>query len=274
MEHLQKTILVAWDFTNVAEYAMQHAIRFATTIGSTTVTLLNIVDDEKDIDNVMGQLKIVADDAQKKYQFKVEYLAVKGDIFSTIKEVANKLMCPFVFMGTHGMKGLQKITGSWALKVIEGSNCPFIVVQRPPRNEHFGDIVFPVMYKKGDKQKVGWAVYLNKFFKSKIYLYIQKSSDPTLKAQIYSNLVHVRSILDQNEIEYVEVTGSGSDDFSDEVIEYANAINANAIIVATEKELGFTDYMFSAGEQKVIGNKYGISVITVHPNPGKLKGFN
>ena len=70
MEHLQKTILVAWDFTNVAEYAMQHAIRFAKTIGSTTVTLLHIVDDEKEIDNAMSQLKIVADDAQKKYQFK------------------------------------------------------------------------------------------------------------------------------------------------------------------------------------------------------------
>ncbi len=274
MEHLQKTILVAWDFTNVAEYAMQHAIRFAETIGSTTVTLLHIVDDEKEIDNAMSQLKIVADDAQKKYQFKLEYLAVKGDIFTTITEYANKLSCPFVFMGTHGIKGLQKITGSWALKVIEGSNCPFIVVQRPPRDGHFEDIVCTVEYKKEDKQKVGWAVYLNKFFKSKIYLYVQKSSDSNLKRQIYSNLVHVKSILDQNKIEYTEVEGAGKDDFAEEVIEYANSINANAILVSTYKELDWADYMFGANEQKIIGNKYGISAITVLPNAGKLKGFN
>ena len=72
MEHLQKTILVAWDFSNVAEYAMQHPIRFATTIGSTMVTLIHIVDDEKDVDNAMAQLKVVADDAEKKYDFKTQ----------------------------------------------------------------------------------------------------------------------------------------------------------------------------------------------------------
>lgn len=274
MEHLQKTILVAWDFSNVADYAMQHAIRFANTIGNTKVTLLHIVDDEKDIDNAMSQLKIVTDDAQKKYNFKPEILIVKGNIFTTITEISNKLSCPFVFMGTHGMKGLQKITGSWALKVIEGSNCPFIVVQRPPRDEHFESIVIPIDYKKEDKQKVGWAVYMNKFFKSKFFLYVQKSSDANLKRQIYSNLVHVKSILDQNEIEYTEVEGAGKDDFAEEVIEYSNSINANAILVSTSKELDFADYMFGANEQKIIGNTYGISAITVLPNAGKLKGFN
>lgn len=274
MEHLQKTILVAWDFSNVAEYAMQHAIRFARTIGSTTVTLLNIVDDKKDIDKAMLQLKIVADDAQKKYNFKPEVLAVEGDIFTTIKEVANSLNSPFVFMGTHGMKGLQKITGSWALKVIEGSSCPFIVVQRPPRDEHFEDIVCPIDYKKEDKQKVSWAVYMNKFFKSKFYLYVQKCSDANLKRQVYSNLVHVKSVLDQNKIEYMEVESSGKDDFADEVIEYANTMNANAILVSTSKTLDFSDYMFGATEQKIIGNKYGISAITVLQNEGRLKGFN
>lgn len=274
MEHLQKTILVAWDFSNVAEYAMQHAIRFAETIGSTMVTILNIVDSKDDIENATRQLNIVAEDAQKKYNFKPEVLAVEGDIFTTIKNVANQLNSPFVFMGTHGIKGLQKITGSWALKVIEGSNCPFIVVQRPPQDEHFGDIVCPVEYKKEDKQKVGWAVYLNKFFKSKIYLYVQKSNDANLKRQIYSNLVHMKSVLDQHKIEYTEVEGAGKDDFAEEVIEYAHAINANAILVSTYKELDWADYMFGANEQKIIGNKYGISAITVLPNPGRLKGFN
>ena len=108
MEHLQKTILVAWDFSNVAEYAMQHAIRFAETIGSTMVTILNIVDSKDDIENATRQLNIVAEDAQKKYNFKPEVLAVEGDIFTTIKDVANQLNSPFVFMGTHGIKGLQK----------------------------------------------------------------------------------------------------------------------------------------------------------------------
>ena len=38
MELKEKTILVAWDFSNVAEYALQHAIRFAEKIDDSSET--------------------------------------------------------------------------------------------------------------------------------------------------------------------------------------------------------------------------------------------
>lgn len=272
MEHTDKTILVAWDFSNVAEYAMQHAIRFAQKIG-TKVSLLHIVEKEKDIEEAEGRLKVVCDDSEKKYQFRPEYIIKEGSIFTTITDVANSLDALFVFMGTHGIKGMQKITGSWALKVIEGSKMPFIVVQRPPKDEHFENIVFPIDYKKEDKQKVVWAVYLNKYFKSKLFLYIQKSSDATLKKQIHSNLVFAKSVLEKNKIEYVKVDDDGKKDFSENVIEYADSINANAILITTSRKLDITDYMFGATEQKIIANKKLISVITVFPKEGKYASF-
>jgi len=73
MEHTEKTILVTWDFSNVAEYAMQHAIRFAKIIDS-KVALLHIVDSDKAVLEVEPQLKIVSEDAEKKYGFKPEYI--------------------------------------------------------------------------------------------------------------------------------------------------------------------------------------------------------
>lgn len=273
MEAKEKTILVAWDFSNVAEYALQHAIRFAEKIDA-RVILLNIVDDAKEIDSINNQLSIVVEDALKKYSFKPDFLVKEGSIFTTIKEVANELEALFVFMGTHGIKGLQKITGSWALKVIEGSKMPFIVVQRPPRDEHFESIVCPIDYKKEDKQKVVWAVYLNKYFKSKISLFVQKSNDANLKKQIHSNVVFIKSVLDQNKIEYETIESGDKKDFSDQVIEYADTIKANAILITTSRKLDIADYMFGATEQKIIANKPCISVITVFPREGKLQGFN
>jgi len=150
---------------------------------------------------------------------------------------------------------------------------PFIVVQRPPKDEHFENIVFPIDYKKEDKQKVVWAVYLNKYFKSKIFLYIQKSSDANLKKQIHSNSVFTKSVLDKNKIEYIQVEDDGKKDFSDNVIEYADSINANAILITTSRKLDITDYMFGATEQKIIANKKLISVITVFPKEGRYASF-
>lgn len=238
------------------------------------VTLLHIVDSQSEVETVTRQLNVVAEDSLRKYNYKPEVLVVKGDIFVTIKAVAEKLDSPFIFMGTHGIQGMQKITGSWAHKIIGGASCPFIVVQKPPQDNHLENIVFPIMFKKGDNQKVSWVIYLNQFYKFKLTVYVQKSENDTLKAQIYSNLVHTKTVLDKYKIEYTVVTGKGTKDFADEVSEYANSINADAIIVGTEKKYDMTEYIFSAGEERVIANKYGISVITVHTNKGVLKGFN
>ena len=86
MELKDKTIIVAWDFSNVADYAMQHAIRFAKIIGS-KVSLLHIID--KDATEIESRIKIVVDDAEKKYGFRPDYILQEGSIFSAITDVAN-----------------------------------------------------------------------------------------------------------------------------------------------------------------------------------------
>ncbi|MDR0941344.1 MAG: universal stress protein, partial [Bacteroidales bacterium] len=73
----KKTIIVAWDFSNVAEYALQHAIRFAEKTNA-EVMLLNIVDAESDIENIERQLSIVLEDVERKYNFKPTFLVKVG----------------------------------------------------------------------------------------------------------------------------------------------------------------------------------------------------
>jgi len=63
-------------------------------------------------------LRHVADDNSKKYNLKITSQIAKGTIFTSIAEFVNSTEASLVVMGTHGMKGMQKLTGSWALKVI------------------------------------------------------------------------------------------------------------------------------------------------------------
>jgi len=48
-----------------------------------------------------------------------------------------KIGALMVVMGTHGIKGMQKLMGSWALKVITSSKVPFIAVQDTPKADVF-----------------------------------------------------------------------------------------------------------------------------------------
>jgi nucleotide-binding universal stress UspA family protein len=251
MEASEKTILVTWDFSNVSEYALQHAIRAAKSINS-NVTLLHIAAKEKEIEEAERKLQIVVEESTKKYEFTPNTIVKEGSIFTTISEVANELGAIFVVMGTHGIKGMQKITGSWALKVIAGTKVPFLVVQKPPKDEQLASIAYPVDYKKEDKQKSVWAVYLHKYFKSKIHMFIEKSDDANLAKQIHNNVVFTKNIFENQGIDYEVTEATGEKEFSQEVVEFAEKINANAILITTSKKLDVTDYMFGATEQKVI----------------------
>ena len=120
MEATNKTILVPWDFSNVAEYALQHAVKAAEVI-KCTVTLCHITKKEKENDEAIDKMKTVIADTKHKYNIEPNYIVKEGSIFTSIAEIAEEVEAIFVIMGTHGMKGMQKITGSWALKVVASS---------------------------------------------------------------------------------------------------------------------------------------------------------
>jgi len=273
MEADKKTILVPWDFSSVAEYALQHAVRASKMIDC-TITLVNITKKDSEIAEATERLSVVASDSEKKYGIKPELIVREGNIFATITEVADEIKAIFVVMGTHGMKGMQKITGSWALKVIAGSKMPFIVVQRPPKDEQLADIVYPVDHKIEDKQKSIWAVYLNKYFKSKMHLFVEQTDDSIFSKKIQSNVLFTKKVFESQGIEYTEESNLVEASFAEATVKYAEKINANAILITTTNHIDLQDYIFGATEQKIIGNKEGISVMAVNPRDGKLTGFS
>jgi nucleotide-binding universal stress UspA family protein len=273
MEAINKSILVPWDFSNVAEYALQHAISAAKVINC-GVTLCHITKKEKENDEAIDKMKTVVADTKHKFSIEPQYIVKEGSIFTSISEIAEEVDAVFVIMGTHGIKGMQKITGSWALKVVASCKVPFIIVQKPPHDEQLPVIAYPVDYKKEDKQKSIWAVYLNKYFKSKIYLFTQKSNDATLKKHIQSNVKFTKQMLESANIEYEVTEAEGLKDFDEEIIDFSVKINASTILITTTKNIELKDYMFGATEQNVIANKEGISVMCVNPKEGKIQGFN
>jgi len=271
MENLKKTILVPWDFSEKAEFAIAHARNVAKTTGS-TITLLHVVKEESDIQDATLKLNTSVGEIEQRYQVRPEIKVMKGNIFKTIREVASALNAELVIMGTHGIKGMQKLTGSWALKVIVKSKVPFIVVQAPPVSDSYKNVIFPVDYKRESKEKIKWSGFLSHYYNSKFILFMQSVSDKGLKAKLNTNLVFTRKYLDSNNFPYEIVNAAGKDDFATETIDYAAEIKADMILVITTKNIIFTDYVLGANEQKIIANPAQIPVMCVNPRPGRVSG--
>jgi len=273
MEKLNKPIIVPWDFTHVAENAFAHAVNVANTL-EREIIILHLVEKESNEKSALEKLEVRAKELTQESKIKVHPLVRSGVIFDEIRGVAHEHKAELVIMGTHGRKGVQKITGSWALKVMANSRVPFLVVQDKPKKNNFENVVFPVDFRRENKEKVNWVHYLAKHYKSRFLIFKRHVSDVGFKKRIKSNLVYAESFFKNNDVEYEVFSAEGKMSFEKETVKFAKEHEADMILVLVTRDISFIDYLMAAKEQYIISNPENIPVMCINPKPAKLaSGF-
>ena len=273
MEEHKKLIIVPWDFTSVAESALAHAVKIARMVAN-EICILHIVEPDikvKSEGEKKTLLNHVASEAGSKYNLKIEAHISKGSIFNAIADYANSRDANIVVMGTHGMKGMQKLTGSWALKVIVKSKVPFIVVQEPPADQgRYHNIVFPVDFRVENKEKMGMAIFMGKYFDSKIHIIKTMTNDKALARKTNINMNFAVKYLIQNNIDY-ELHQVPHGSLAKHTINFSNKIKADLILIMTTKNITMADYVLGAAEQYIIANSSKIPVCCINPKASFAK---
>lgn len=270
---MKKSILVTWDFSPVSYHALKHAIKISQIVKN-NIMLFHIVKEESEVEAARKKMESVREEVKRELGEDVSSLVLAGKLFKVISDYASKEenRVNFVVMGTHGMKGGQKLFGSWALKVISGSSVPFIVVQdEPARKDRYTDIVFPIDFKSENREKLQWAIYLGKYLNSKIHLYKAPAADKSLQKRVNVNLNFAIRFLIQNNIEYEIHTSTKSNNFQKDLLAFSKRIKADMILITTTKHITTVDYIFGAREQYLLSNMEKIPVMCVNPKSNFAK---
>lgn len=274
MENQSKPILIATDFTVVAQYAIELAVPFAR-MSNTDIVLVHIVKKASEIPEATARVELEADKAVREHGIRVQGIVREGSIFSTIGETVTELDASLVFMGTHGIKGMQKLTGSWALKVIVTSRVPIFVVQTFPRKKTIDRIVFPVDYKRENREKIGWAYYVARIFNSKVYIFrSEPAKDKKIEHGIKTNVAFTEKFLRSKNVQFEVSVAEGKDSFAKESLQFAGDIDADTILITTTKGISIYDYVLGASEEDIITNNANIPVMCVNPRKSKVGGFS
>lgn len=263
----RNTLLVTWDFTEVSENALLHAIKLSRNVEN-NIRLVNVVKPGNNVLLKEAEEKLKKEILRIKDQYKVilDSIILEGSLFSAITNYLKDSDVNMVLMGTHGIRGIQKYIGSHALRVIIGSEVPFIVVKDKPTNmERYTDIVFPIDFRSENKEKLQWAIYLGKYFNSKVHLFKAPVTDSSLLKKVNVNLNFAIRFLIQNNLDYEINTASRSKNFGKEILNFAKDINADLILITTTKFITIFDYIFGAPEQYIIDNPSRIPVMCVNP---------
>ncbi len=254
-------LLVPTDFSPVGDSAVAYATQLSKILGA-RVELLHVVANTKDAAVAKSALASQVMTLEKD-NIEAAGIVETGNIFDDIGKVAERLDAKLIVMGTHGVKGMQHVLGSKALKVITNSDVPFIVVQKKPMNPAgFKNIIIPVDFNQEVKQSIKYAWEIGKYFHSKIHIVYVQEKDAFIAAKIERNIPYAKDLLEESGVAY-EIRGVEKKDFDKEIVKIGKAIDADLITIINNHENIFT-YFGGSFEQSIIANTGEIPVLVIN----------
>jgi len=170
-----------------------------------------------------------------------------GNVFQTIGEIAFRLGAKMIVMGTHGIKGIQKVIGSYAVRVMLGSKIPVLLIKDRFLSQSLSKIIIPIDNSTSFDIVINKVIEPGQPFQGSVYLFSflrdmssfrkRKFIGKTERAlkKIISAGFESKSILIQNNIQ----------DFSDAIIRYAQNINADIIAIPLQTKNPATEFQIS-----------------------------
>ena len=199
----EKIILTPVDFTEVSEFAIDHAVQMALSIQA-KVLLLHIVKDASAMKKAKQMLQVHLDEQKDKYpSVDIQGIIRIGDIYNDISNAAIENDAQLIVMGTHGLKGFQFITGSRALKVVGDSEIPFLIVQKDaPKFNGYKNILVPMSLEKDSKQKLSYVRTIAEYFQSKVFITVPRENDEFLINKLKRDLAYSEKFFKDAGIEF------------------------------------------------------------------------
>ena len=250
--------LVPFDFTPITRTALEHALFFSNTDNG-QIELLHIIDKESKRAAVDAKFADFLAGLDPKDKSKISTKIREGDIYKDIAREAKEGNFQLLVMGTHGAKGLQKLLGSHAIRVITSSNTPFVVTQKEAPKASIERIVLPVDLSGERIQIATFASDLAKKFDAEVLLVHAEENDEFLTKRINNNLIKVKRTLQHKEVRYTITPIKAKKSWADEVIEYGKEHEADLFAIGYYPSTLLPQ--FESFSQDLITNRLGVPVL-------------
>lgn len=262
----QHRILVPMDFTPVSDIALEHAFVVGKAFES-EILLLHIIGSKKEMADARLRMNALLDRVGTGYPHSVKTAIRIGSIFEDIDDVAVEQDAGLVIMGTHGLRGMQFLTGGRALRIVTNCSTPFIITQEKGiKASGYDDIVVPLDLHQDTKQKLSIVSEMASYFDGRVHIISPAESDEFLQNQLKRNIEFAKEYFSERNIEYtVKISEHSSSAFVKDVVRYAASIEADLISIMNLHEKSLMGILGQSYEQQIVTNEAQIPVLIINP---------
>lgn len=263
-----ETYVIPIDFTEVTLNAITYGAELAKR-NEDNLVLVHVVDNESAVSGAEAKMKEIIAAQSTSTQEICDYKIVVGNVFDDMGRIAESLNASLILMATHGEKGLQKVFGSHALRIITHSSLPVLVIQKDTVFKPINKLAMTIDIEKESIQVVKAASILSEKYGAKVVLVGGKHEDTSLRAKV---LALVRTSMDYLSEHQVESSVELLDrkDFEGNLIKYCKSSDVDMLAATYYPD---TFHAFSQKfVQHLMENKLHIPVITIDSEAVGAKG--
>lgn len=259
--------VVPIDFTETTTTALRYALNLAKTFKADLV-MVHVIPpkaSEEEEREKKRELILLGDQIVLNEAF-WEAVVRRGSIFETIAEVANEKDASLTVMGTHGALGMQKLFGSYAIKVITSSNTPFIITQDGYQvKKEIKSILVPIDLKNEDPRVLEVVAALAKPHKAKVHILTSFTKKRDEKKMSHQIATYAEGFFKERNIDCKVKHASKTDHFDEYLVNFAQDVEADLIAIINKGEQGYRNLFGTNFDQNIITNPYNIPVLTLDP---------
>lgn len=194
-------IVVPFDFTAVGEKALEYAVCMSEKLDA-EIRLVHVTNSSNKVSELDSQLEKIITNTEVSSSIQLSHKTIVGSIFEDLAKYTAEIEANLIVMGTHGMRGMQHLLGSHAMKVIESSRVPFLIVQENTELVKVKDIAMFFDTSRESIQITHATAYLSSILNAKIAAIYEKPYDAGLRQRISINKGIVEDLFENYGVDY------------------------------------------------------------------------
>lgn len=220
--------LVPMDFSTVSVEALTIAIGLAKH-NDGTVLAIHITAKKSEKESAKEQFEKILNQLNETDKELVNHSIFNGSVYDDIAKAAEIIKANLIVMGTHGAKGMQKLMGSNALKIVSSTGTPFLIMQEGSSLKKIETIVMPFNFEKDSIQISTFAGFIAKQFNATIHLAGYHDEDKWLREKTQTYQTVIKRLFDENNVKYKIVNLKKDKVYINALIDYADEVAADLI---------------------------------------------
>lgn len=255
------TILIPVDFTEQSLFAIKQSYNLAKYTNS-RIVILHVY--SKTGEEKYEELKKLVKETEVESGAPCEFMNVKGNVYKETLRVAEEINATVLMVGLESHISAKNILGESASKMVREAKCPVISIRGREYRDGCENILLPLDLSKESREKVDVAIQFAHYFGASIrILGVFSLSDSGYENQLLAYSHQVKQYIKSKGISCTNKS-LASDSIAETVVEYANKIEADLIIIMNKPTLSVKEFFSGTEAQKVVDIS-NLPVMTINP---------